>query len=85
MNFLILIFSLSLIAFIGLLITIYKYDPNRCIMTEPLYTIEEFVTTGWIVYDEKYTKMDKQKTQEIYEGILAEGMNPSRLRITRDV
>ena len=54
-------------------------------MTEPLYTIDEFVTTGWIVYDEKYTKMDKQKTQEIYEGILAEGMNPSRLRITRDV
>ena len=49
-----------------------------------LYRIEELVTSGWVVYDERSTKLSKEVAAKKFEEIVAEGINPNDLRIRRD-
>ena len=47
---------------------------------ERLYRIEELVTTGWELVDEKYTEMTKEQTTEALNQLIADGYNPNMLR-----
>jgi len=47
---------------------------------EERYTLEEEQTSGWYPIEEN---VSKQRCKELYDERLNEGVNPSRLRITR--
>ena len=47
---------------------------------ERLYRIEELVTTGWELVDEKYTEMTKEQTTEALNQLIVDGYNPNTLR-----
>ena len=47
---------------------------------ERLYRIEELVTTGWELVDEKYTGMTKEQTTEALNQLIVDGYNPNTLR-----
>ena len=52
-------------------------------METPLYRIEELSTSGWFVI-EKHEKLTKEITKTIWDDLISEGYNPSRMRIVRD-
>ncbi len=53
-------------------------------MSEPLYTIEEMQTNGWIAPDQYSVNLTKEKAKEHLNWLInSEGINPDRLRIQR--
>jgi hypothetical protein len=50
-------------------------------MSEPLYRIEETVTTGWEVIDEHLTKA---QAAEKLQKIIDDGQNPNLIRAVRE-
>ena len=52
---------------------------------EPLYRIQEMSTTGWDLYDIKYTKMTKEETKEKLRYLMEQGENPNNIRAVPDV
>ena len=48
------------------------------------YKIEEEGTNGWYLYDDQYQNLTKEKCMEFLDKLIAEGVNPNRLRATRD-
>jgi len=50
---------------------------------EPLYRIEEFTTSGWSLYDQNSDSLTKEDAGTLINQLLAEGYEPSRLRLTR--
>ena len=48
------------------------------------YKIEEEGTNGWYLYDDQYQNLTKEKRMEFLDKLIAEGVNPNRLRATRD-
>jgi hypothetical protein len=51
-------------------------------MTEPLYVVEEFCTTGWEVVQENLTR--SQASSKL-EDLINHGVNPDHLRVKREV
>ena len=53
-------------------------------MTEPdnrTYRIEELSTSGWTLVDERFQRMDREKTKETLQWLIDyDEKNPSRLR-----
>ena len=49
------------------------------------YRIEYLATTGWDVYDIKYTKMTKEETKDQLRYLMEQGENPNNLRAVPDV
>ena len=49
-------------------------------MEIPLYKIEEKSTVGWTIVK---TLLTRKECEEIYDGLLNEGINPKRIKITR--
>ena len=49
------------------------------------YRIEYLATTGWDLYDIKYTKMTKEETREKLRYLMEQGENPNNLRAVPDV
>ena len=49
------------------------------------YRIEYLATTGWDMYDIKYTKMTKEETREKLRYLMEQGENPNNLRAVPDV
>ncbi len=52
---------------------------------EKLYRIEELMTSGWALLDEKSVKLTKEQAKARLNSALAEGLNPNRLRAIPDV
>lgn len=48
---------------------------------QKLYRVEEFETSGWTVL---YSSLPKNEAQNLYEGLLSEGVSPKRIRIVRE-
>lgn len=48
---------------------------------QKLYRVEEFETSGWTVL---YSSLPKNEAQNLYEGLLSEGISPKRIRIVRE-
>lgn len=51
------------------------------IMSEPLYRIEEAVTTGWEVIEEHLTK---NQASDKLQKLIDDGQNPNLLRAVRE-
>ena len=49
-----------------------------------LYRIEEYLTTGWTVIEEKATQLTKEDAREMLDYFIREGYNPNRLRVRVD-
>ena len=49
------------------------------------YRIEYLATTGWDMYDLKYTKLTKEETKEKLRQLMEQGENPNNLRAVPDV
>lgn len=47
---------------------------------EKLYRVEELCTNGWVLVDEQYRHMTKDRTKEVLDSLIAEGYNPNTLR-----
>ena len=45
------------------------------------YKIEEEGTNGWYLYDDQYQNLTKEKCMEFLDKLIAEGVNPNRLRV----
>jgi hypothetical protein len=50
-------------------------------MEETLYTVEEFCTTGWESVEKHLSKAQASK---LLESMMNNGVNPNRLRVTRE-
>jgi hypothetical protein len=48
------------------------------------YKIEEEGTNGWYLYDDQYQNLTKEQCMEFLDKLIAEGVNPNRLRAIRD-
>lgn len=53
-------------------------------MSETLYRIEEFCTTGWELIGQYDVKLTKEQCQERLNYYIAEGHNPKHLRASVD-
>ena len=53
-------------------------------MSETLYRIEEFCTTGWELIGQYDVKLTKEQCQERLNYYIAEGRNPKHLRASVD-
>ena len=51
-------------------------------MSEPLYILEEFCTTGWEVVQNQLTKLQASKK---LEELINLGVNPDNLRVRREL
>ena len=51
---------------------------------EKLYRIEEEGTDGWSIHDPSHKGLTKEQTQQVWETLISQGVNPSRLRIIRE-
>jgi len=48
------------------------------------YKIEEEGTNGWVLVDESYQQLTKERCSELLENLMAKGVNPNYLRVVRD-
>jgi len=53
-------------------------------MSETLYRIEEFCTSGWELIDSRQVKLTKEQCKEQLNMYLAQGHNPQYLRAVPD-
>jgi hypothetical protein len=53
-------------------------------MSETLYRIEEYCTTGWALIDSHQVKLTKEQCKEQLDMYLAQGHNPQYLRAVPD-
>jgi len=51
-------------------------------MSEPLYIVEEFCTTGWEVVKDKLTRLQASKK---IEELTNQGVNPNHIRVRREI
>jgi|9_EtaG_2_1085328.scaffolds.fasta_scaffold55286_4 hypothetical protein len=51
---------------------------------EKLYRIEELMTMGWSLLDDKSKGLTKEQAKARLDAALAEGLNPNRLRAIPD-
>lgn len=54
-------------------------------MSEKLYRIEEFITTGWEVVEPQYRRLTREQASNVLNSLIEDGYNPNRLRATVDV
>lgn len=52
------------------------------IMSEPLYVVEEFCTTGWEIVQENLTRSEASAK---LDDLISQGVNPDHLRVKREV
>ena len=50
---------------------------------EPKYRLMELTTIGWEDWNEKTPDMNKEQCQELYQGLIGDGINPDDLKIVR--
>jgi hypothetical protein len=53
-------------------------------MTQILYRIEEYCTSGWELIEPHQVQLTKEQCKESIELYLAQGYNPSYLRVLPD-
>jgi len=51
---------------------------------EKLYRIEELMTGGWEVLDDRSVKLTREQAKARLDEAIAEGLNPNRLRAIPD-